>query len=511
MKKIKIHIENFFSNNILRINHYLLSILVIGFVAIICIPLSNSQSYHIVSFILLFVVSFLATFMRIGSVLLASTISALVWNFFYIPPQYTFHIDKLEDILMFGMFFIIALLNGVLTTRVRRQEQLARDREERTDALFQLTKELSKACGIDEVLNVSIDGIKKHFSTEVHFILIDENIVYDSLRRFNKEKILSAEEYDIAKWVFDNSLEAGKFTTSFSDSKYTFYPLLGTRLNPGVVAINMEKSFYADKSTLLMTFITLISNALEREFLAELAQKARFLDESDRLYKALFNSISHEFRIPVATILGAADSLMTSPHSKAVQSVLFNEIFTASLRLNRLIENLLNMSRLESGRISVHLDWCDINDIINKVFDDLKDETKPFSLIFSIPDEIPLIKIDFGLMEHIIYNVLYNATQHAPEGSNIRLVISMEGEELIIKIMDRGSGFPPHTLNSVFNKFFRVDGSKTGGLGLGLSIVKGFVDAHKGVIIVENRKNGGARFIIKIPVEISKISNMKSQ
>lgn len=139
-----------------QVSHYLLSIVVIGFTALVCTPLSTAQGYHVVSFILLFVVSILATFMGIGPIFLASTLSSLVWNFFFIPPHYTFHIDKTEDILMFGMFFIIALLNGVLTSRVRKQEKLAREREKRTNALFQLTKELSKAGGIDEVLAVAI-------------------------------------------------------------------------------------------------------------------------------------------------------------------------------------------------------------------------------------------------------------------------------------------------------------------------------------------------------------------
>ena len=141
------------------------------------------------------------------------------------------------------------------------------------------------------------------------------------------------------------------------------------------------------------TFLTQISNALEREFLGELAQKARFLDESDKLYKTLFNSISHELRIPVATILGAADTLMTASHPENIQSALYNEIFTASLRLNRLIENLLNMSRLESGRISARLDWGDMNDLVNKVTEDLKEEFKPFNLSVSILKICPWLKL----------------------------------------------------------------------------------------------------------------------
>jgi two-component system sensor histidine kinase KdpD len=491
------------------INNYFLAVIIIGVISLICAPLSNTQSYHVVSFILLFVVSFMATFMELGPVLLASTVSALVWNYFFIPPHFTFHIDKTQDILMFGTFFIIALVNGVLTTRVRRQEQLAIEREERTNALFQLTKGLSKAVGIEEVLAVAIEDIKVYFSAESFFILQDGENVLHPTGRLRKEKQLTRKEYEIAELVFKSSKKAGKFTETEPSENYTFYPLSGTRVNPGVVAVKLDTAFTGDKKVLWDTFLAQIANALEREFLGELAQKARFLDESDKLYKTLFNSISHELRIPVATILGSADTLLSAPHAENIQSALYHEIFTASLRLNRLIENLLNMSRLESGRISVRLDWYDINDLVNKVTEDLEDELKEFKFSVSIPDNMPLVKIDFGLMEQVLYNLLFNSCEYAPDSTGINLDIYYENCELVIKISDMGPGFPVEALNNVFKKFYRVNGSKTGGLGLGLSIVKGFVEAHKGLITVENRKGGGAKFTIKIPSGNPKIDNLQ--
>jgi two-component system sensor histidine kinase KdpD len=444
----------------------------------------------------------MATFMRTTPVLLASTLSALVWNYFFIPPQYTFHIDKTEDILMFGMFFIIALLNGILTTRVRRQERLALEREKRTNALFQLTKELSKASGINEVLEVAVQYIKSYFQVDSYFILQDGNNMLDISQQLQKDKGLSADDCKAAYWVFHNSKEAGKYTVEQPNINITFNPLSGTKIKPGVIVVKLKEQTQGDKRTFWDTCLTQISNALEREFLAEMAQRVRFLDESDKLYKTLFNSISHELRIPVATILGSVDALLTTSHPENIQSALHNEIFTASLRLNRLIENLLNMSRIESGRISIRLDWCDINDLVNKVSEDLKEELKLFILSVSIPENMPLVKIDFGLMEQVLYNLLFNSCEYAPTATEIMLKINHEQDKLVIQIIDKGPGFPENAIKNVFKKFFRVDGSKTGGLGLGLSIVKGFVEAHKGTITVENRQDGGAKFIIKIPTEI---------
>lgn len=344
--------------------HNLIAALSVGIVSLVCAPLAETENYHVVPYLLLFTVSVLATFMRVIPVLIASTLSALVWNFFFIPPHYTFHIEKPEDILLFAMFFMIAILNGILSSRLRQ--------------------------------------------------------------------------------------------------------------------------------------------------MAELAQQAHFLSESDKLYKTLFNSISHELRIPVSTIMGASENLIHSDYPAEIQSELANEIFTASARLNRVIENLLNMSRLESGRISVKLDWHDVNDLFNKVLADLADELKPFIIIIDIPDEMPLIRIDFGLMEHVLYNLLFNSTQHAPPNSEIALRTMHADEVLVIQISDNGPGFPEDKIDQVFDKFFRIDTGRSGGLGLGLSIVKGFVDAHKGKITVENLPEGGALFTIYIPSELPPIENLKS-
>jgi two-component system sensor histidine kinase KdpD len=277
--------------------------------------------------------------------------------------------------------------------------------------------------------------------------------------------------------------------------------LIGARLNPGVVVAKQKSILSGTHKNLWDTFLTQISNALEREFLGELAQKVRFLDESDRLYKTLFNSISHELRIPISTIMGASDTIISSDNSKEVQTELCQEIFTASLRLNRLVENLLNMSRLESGHFSVRLDWYDLNDLVNKVIKDLSDELEQFRLKVDIEDEMPLVKIDFGLIEQVLYNLLINSTQYAPVTAIITLRAHHEKGNLVIEVEDEGPGFPETELKNVFRKFFKVNNRKTGGLGLGLSIVKGFVEAHNGTISVANVKHGGAKFSIQIPSE----------
>jgi two-component system sensor histidine kinase KdpD len=487
---------------------YFLAVILIGITTMICYPLASETGYQVVSLILLFVVSLLSTFMGIGPILLASTLSAVVWNYFFIPPMFTFHIGKTQDILMFFMFFIVAFVNGTLTSQVRRQEKLTRDREERTNALFQLTRLLSEAHGLNEIIHIAVREIKKQFSLESSFMIQDVNNRLSDHNYLDKEQKLSNTEYSIADWVYKHSKKAGRFTDTLPSGDLTYYPIQGTRIKPGVVAVKHDKLFHGEKDLYWDTYLTQISNAIERELLDEQARKAQFLEESDKLYKTLFNSISHELRIPVATILGASDSLLSTHYNEKECKDLYLEILTASRRLNRLIDNLLNMSRLESGLISAKLDWCDINDLINKVSDNLKDELKSFTLHVVIPKDMPLVKIDFGLMEQVLHNLVYNSCQYAPGTSTIRVKAFYDAGNLVMQVMDRGPGFPREALPYVFDKFFRVKGSLPGGTGLGLSIVKGFVEAHKGIVKVENRQNGGARFTIIIPTEIHELDNL---
>jgi two-component system, OmpR family, sensor histidine kinase KdpD len=487
---------------------YLTAALVVCIAAIVCFFIKGFIGYQVVSFALLFVVSTLALFFGTGPIFLAATMSALIWDFFFIPPPYTLHVDKPEDMLMLIMFFIIALLSGVLTSRIRRQEMKIRIREERTNALYQLTRELSTATGIDEVLSIAKNDILKYFKLNVRILLRNDADQLDYPHQKDPDFSISKNDMSVAIWTFQHSSKAGKHTDTLPSANYTFYPLKGNQMNLGVIAIRQNIVFTQGEEQFWEAFISQISGKFEREYLRNLAKQAFVLTESDKLYKTLFNSISHELRIPVATIMGASDSLVSTQYPEDIKKELSLEIFKASRRLNRLIENLLNMSRLESGRITPRIDWYDIHDLINKVLENLGDELKPFQLHIVIPDDMPLVKIDFGLMEQVLYNLIYNATQYAANSTNLRVKAFYDNGLLTIQVMDRGPGFPRKEISLIFNKFYRIEGSEAGGTGLGLSIAKGFVEAHSGTITVENRQNGGAKFTIKIPTE-SQTMNLK--
>jgi len=501
--KLQASVPAFTSNS----RQYLITALLVFLSALGFYISTDVIGYQVISFGFLFLISILALFFGTGPILLAATMCSVIWDYFFIPPQFTLHIEEPEDMLILIMFYIIALLNGILTSRVRGQEKKIRIREERTHALYQLARDLATVSGVDEVSKIAIRYIQKYFNLESAIILKNEASQLDNIVLNDSKIMLSENDSSIASWVYKHSSKAGKYTDTLPSGNYTFYPLTGNSGNMGVIVVDLPAVFTQGEEQFWEAILSQISGKFEREFLRNAAKQAYLLNESDKLYKTLFNSISHEFRIPVSTIMGASETLISQSYPEETRQILYSEINTATVRLNRLIENLLNMSRLESGRISLRPDWCDVHDLANKVRETLNQELKQFKFSIVIAANMPLVMLDFGLIEQVLNNLVLNATQNAPVGSNIRLKFFYDDNMLTIQVMDRGKGFPASEVSSVFNKFYRGKDAIAGGTGLGLSIVKGFVEAHQGTVTAENRQNGGALFTIKIPVKVSQIDS----
>lgn len=262
---------------------------------------------------------------------------------------------------------------------------------------------------------------------------------------------------------------------------------------------------------LLMALVSaILTNRIRKQ-----EKKIREKEEKEKtikLYNTLLNSLSHELRTPISTIIGAIDMLkehdvLISPDYK---SVLLTEMEIASMRLNRQVENLLNMNRLETGNLKLKKDWCDVNELIFLVIQKFPD-LKTHQIIFKPEEEFPLFKIDAGLMEQVLYGLVHNAVLYTASGTIICIELREDKEHLEIIIWDNGIGFPEDKKEKVFEKFYRLPHSKTGGTGLGLSIAKGFVEAHNGTIFLQNLHQGGAHFTIRIPSEVSYLKNLKNE
>jgi two-component system, OmpR family, sensor histidine kinase KdpD len=346
---------------------YLIVVGLISLTSLICFSFSGWLDYKVVAFILLMVVSLVAMFFNILPVLLAALLSALIWDFFFIPPRFTFRIDTAENTLMLLMYFVVALVNAVLTFKIREVEKESRLKEEKANTV--------------------------------------------------------------------------------------------------------------------------------------------------KLYNTLLNSLSHELRTPIATIIGATDNLISESTkiSEEDKHRLLNEISGASLRLNQQVGNLLNMSRLETGFIQPKRDWVDASELVYSVVNRLSTDAMNHRIEVDVIEGLPLFKLDFGLTETALQNIIQNSIQYTSAGSVIKIKVDCIKDQFVLTVEDNGPGFPEEELSKVFDKFYRLNSSRTGGTGLGLSIVKGFVEAQQGTIALENIAGGGAKFTIQIPAEISYLTNLKNE
>jgi two-component system sensor histidine kinase KdpD len=473
-------------------------------VTLACLPLAWVTDYH-VSFIMFFAVLALAwSFItKEGPVIFASVLSASMWAFFFVPPFNTMKISNHQDLIAVVVFIAVSIGAGLLTLFVRQNERISRKREEKTATLFRLADRLATADTFEQIVAIAKEEVVRYFDTEAYFILQDGNGIITHEQIDTEPDGFDEAEFSTAQWCFAHLLKAGRYTDTLSSGKFTFYPLKGLNINLGVVAMRLRKSIDSETELFLARFMRHVASTTERLYYSMKVKNANILFESDKLYRNLFNSMSHEFRIPLATVIGAADTLLADDHPAEIQKELLEGVLTASTRLNRLVDNMLNISRLENHKISVRLGWVDVNDLFNSLVDSLKDELEPFQMEITVPEGMPLVRFDFGLIEQSLYNLIHNSCKYAPAGTKIRLKAFYDKGYLILQESDRGPGFSEVDIQNVFNKFYRADNQAGGGLGLGLSIVKGFIEAHGGTIAIRNRSNGGAEFTIKIPTEIS--------
>lgn len=479
---------------------YLMATLAVICTGLLCFPISKGIGYQSVSFIMLFVVLILSMFFRLGPVLLASAISAISWNFFLIPPELTFKVSKPSDLLAFGTFFIVAIVTGLLTAKVRKQEVLNRKREEKTNALFSLINALAETNNTKEVLETAKTNVKKYFGKNTFFLLQDGTGILKKKKPTDKLKDFSNADYSIAQWVFDNAKKAGKFTETLTSSDYTFYPLRGQETSLGVVLVKQDEAFSGETELFWNTFLIQISNALEHLHFTLMAKNVKIMTEHDKVYRAFFESIFSDLNMPLKAMSETACKIHENPNK---EKNLVKDMMRYSVQLRHLTGNLLTLSKLESSGIELKTNWCDISELFGQIAEDMKGCLKFFPLQTDIVSPMPLVKIDEKLIKQVLYNVVYNSCKYSKEGAEIFLKAYYKDNTLTIQEMDRGTGFLPDALNRAFDKFYKSGNIEEEGLGIGLFIAKSLIEMHNGTIGVENRQNGGARLTINIPAESS--------
>jgi two-component system, OmpR family, sensor histidine kinase KdpD len=459
--------------------------------------------YWSVALIYLLGVMGLAIFLETGPVLLMAGLSAFSWNFLFIPPLYTLRIDRFQDLLMCGVYFCVALTTAGLMTRIRRQEIHGRQREARLAVLYRFSESLSRAHSYEHLLNVALEHIQQLIPLEIR-------LLSGTPGSYLERDQLNEREWTAAQWVFQYRRPAGIDTDTLPSAEHLYLPIFTTQACYAVLQIQPNDHFHLgfEQRQLLETLCQQLALALEHFALQAQTTQNQISQISENLYQSLLNSVSHELRTPLTAIQGSVENLRNQAveSQPASRDASLEDLESATQRLNHLVANLLDMSRLQSGKLELHQDWCDPGDILRAAQNTLSRELKLHPLKLVIPAELPPIKADFGILEQTLINLLHNAIRYTPAQTEIEMGVSSQPTVLKIWVKDAGPGIPPEVLPHIFETFYRGQPQKSGGTGLGLSICKGLIEAQGGKISAQNCLPHGAEFEIELP--LSKVPNM---
>lgn len=436
----------------------------------------------------------------------ASLLSVAVFDFCFVLPYFSFTVAEVEYLITFAVMLVTGLTISSLTTQVKQQAEAARGREQKTSALYAMSREFTTTSSKTELLQAAVKHVSQVFGGEVVILIPAEPQNFTPYASQEGELLQNIHELGVAQWVYDHKQAAGAGTETLPGAQALYLPLTTAQNVVGVLAIlpqNRAIFHTPEQFYLLENFANQIALAVERLQLAEEAQQAHLQVETERLRNTLLSSVSHDLRTPLAAITGSASTLLEQQGSlpAGVQQEMTQTIYEEAQRLNRLLGNLLEMSRLESGRIELNKNWQPIEEVIGIALGRLDSQLSGRAVATHLPPNLPLLLLDEVLIEQLLVNLLENALKYTPAGTAITLAVQNKGSELLISVCDEGVGIPAGDEERIFEKFYRGQRPLGGaGAGLGLAICKTVVLAHQGRIWVENRPGGGACFCFTLPV-----------
>ncbi len=446
-----------------------------------------------------------AVFLGRGPAVLASILSVMVFDYFFVPPHLTLAVSDSEYILTFFGLLSVSLVISYLTAQVREQAVAAQRREAQTAALYDLGHDLTATVGLEEVAKTIISHISQTFSREVAIFLP----LGGQLKLYTASPglVVAENELAVATWAFEHGQLAGRGSDTLPDASMHYQPLKTTRGVIGVLGVKpvSPNSYMSpDQRRTLDAFVNQVALAIEGARLTEQARQSELLQATEKLQTALLNSISHDLRTPLVSITGALSSLEEDSPAldDEVRRSLIETAREEAERLNRLVGNLLDITRLEAGAMHLHREACDVQELIGSSLEQIGTPLKNRQVKVEIPAKLPLVPLDFVLFSRVLVNVIDNALKYSPPKKPIEIKARLINHTLEIFVADRGEGIPIEDLERIFDKFYRVHRpDNVSGTGLGLSISKGIVEAHGGRIRAENRRGGGTVITVSLPLE----------
>jgi two-component system sensor histidine kinase KdpD len=438
----------------------------------------------------------------------ASIISVAAFDFFCVPPYLTFVISDYEYLVTFAGMLVVALVISTQTARIRASVLHAMDREARTKALYRLSSALAGQTRAFEIARAAAELAGQVLKTTVVIFLPDQGKV-SFRKRTSEHPPIPMPDESIAQWAFDKGRKAGCRMENFSDATALYLPLRGASDVYGVMYVvpgGEENFFSADQQNLLDLFANQTASAIERSISQKAAEDTRLTVEVEQMRSSLLSAVSHDLRTPLASITGAASSLRSQWDrlTEEVREELLESISEEAERLSRLVDNLLDMTRFESGKVELRRDFCPLEEIVGSALQRMGHRMKDRPLTMHLPADLPPVFGDDVLLGQVVINLLENALKYTPPGAPLELEAWSAENKIILEIRDRGPGLPAGEEDRIFDKFYRgASGSVRGnvrGAGLGLAICRAIVQAHEGSIQAFNRPEGGAVFRVQLPL-----------
>lgn len=493
-----------------RLLHWPISIGIVGLVTAVAVLIFDPS--HGTAAVMLYLLGVVVASLRLGAgpSLTTALLSVLAYDYIFIPPQFDLVITDARHLVTFSVMLLVAVVINRLARRSRDQAEAARLRERRTAALYDMSRDLGCALEREALLAAAARHIGRDFEAEV-LVLVAEPALAGRFTADRSDGLvvvhrtpgapeLRDAETAATRCVWRTGREAGAGSLAYPQLSALYLPILGSRGRLGVVGVSArERRRFEDEDDRrsVEAYAAQLGLALERSLLAEHAERVRVSAETEKLRNALLSSVSHDLRTPLGAISGAASTLLAVGGSldEPTRRELLETVNQEARRLDRRVTNLLDMTRLDAGAVSLQLEWQPLEEVVGSALAQLDQALADRKVRTDLPAILPPVRIDSVLFGQVLVNLLENALKYSPPGSPLEVTGSHDGNEVVVSVADRGPGIPPGDEARIFDKFQRsAAGRGVRGVGLGLSICRAIVGAHGGRIWAENREGGGAVF-----------------
>jgi len=469
-----------------------------GMTALAATPLLGVlELTNIVMLFLLCVIGIALRYGR-GPAVCASFVGVALFDFFFVPPRFSFNVSDAQYLLTFAVMLLVALVVGQLTAGLKIQVDAVTEREQRVSGLYEMSRDLSAALLVEQVAQIGARFLVAEFGVKTALLVADENDRLEVLPGATTEVDLG-----VAQWAFERGEAAGRGTDTLPASRCLVLPLKATMRLRGVLAVDLAETglLSPEQRRVLDTCASLMAISIERIHYIDVAQKTTLQMESERLRNSLLSTISHDLRTPLASLVGLADTVqLTKPPPSEEQRELILSMRSSAMRMTALVNNLLDMARLESGAVHLNRQWQPLEDVVGSAIGASVDLLGDRPLKVRLAPDLPLLQFDAVLIERVLCNLLENAAKYTPERTPISIEAHAETDFVIVCVNDQGPGLPSGREDAIFEKFERgrKEGSTTG-VGLGLAICRAIMQAHGGSIHGQTRDTGGASFVLSLP------------